>query len=140
MRCHAVSNPNHAVMTPSQIELVRESWTHAIPISETIVRLFYRRLFELSPKLRDRIRTSMSEQSDNLLEAVGDLVERIDGERAGLERADATIVAAWTWSFEQELGRRADQATCDAWQSAFSTRKGLLLQEVALGKPMLAGV
>ncbi|MEO0529510.1 MAG: hypothetical protein AAF266_02920 [Planctomycetota bacterium] len=125
-------------MTPRQIELVRESWNHASPIAETIVRLFYRRLFELSPKLRDRIQTSMCEQSDHLLEAVDDLVERIDTERAGLERADAAIVEAWTWSFEQELGRHADQATCDAWQSAFSTRAGLFLQEVALGKVVLA--
>ena len=125
-------------MTPRQIELVRQSWNHATPIAETVVRLFYRRLFELAPGVRGRIQTSMCEQSDHLLEAVDELVSKIDSERAGLERADATVVAAWTWSLQQELGRHADQAACEAWQSAFSTRAGLFLQEVALGKAVLA--
>lgn len=40
-------------MTPRQIELVQASWRRVLPIAEDAAQLFYARLFELDPTLRE---------------------------------------------------------------------------------------
>ena len=42
-------------MTPEQINLVQQSFAKVAPISEQAAVLFYDRLFELDPALKNRI-------------------------------------------------------------------------------------
>lgn len=136
-------------MNSKQIESLQLSWQHATPIAETVVRLFYRRLFELSPELRERFHTSMSEQSDHLLAAIHDLVQnagrttfvastRVDSKVC--QPFEAHMTDAWLWALEQEIGRCASKGACDAWREAIKSDAGVTFKLVALGEvmPMVA--
>lgn len=136
-------------MSPQQIELVQQSWAHAEPIVDTIVRLFYRRLFEQEPGLRDRFCTSMSEQGDHLLAATQDLVTNLanDASLVGLvgevndfNRQEANVIDAWLWAIEEEIGRLATPQVCDAWREAIRGEIGVTFKLVALGEVALVGV
>lgn len=138
-------------MTSSQIQLVQSSWEQASPIADTVVRLFYRRLFEQTPELREAIHTSMSEQGDHLLESLQDLLEALSREEIlGCDEIGPVVVdsstkedfvaEAWTWSLRQEVGRHAPPATCDAWRSVLQTEAGRQFVAVAVGEQQLATV
>jgi hypothetical protein len=132
-------------MSPHEIKLICASWNDAAPVADTVVRLFYRRLFQIAPELRSRFRTSMSEQGDHLVAAIDELTESL---AIGVEPcavppamppryADA-IAKAWTWTLRQELGRKAPIATRKAWRVMLSTPAAAPLYAVAMGELELA--
>lgn len=130
-------------MNSRQIESLQASWDHATPIAETVVRLFYRRLFELAPEVRERFQTSMSEQSDHLLAATDEMVAGLGGETAvvgvvgkvdAFKEHEAAVIDAWIWALEQEIGRCASQGACDAWREAIQSESGTTFRLVALGE------
>ncbi len=136
-------------MNSRQIELLQASWRHASPIAETVVRLFYRRLFELAPGVRERFCTSMSEQSDHLLAATEELVNNVAGEQpvtgvvSGVDsftQHEPVVADAWLWALEQEIGRCASEGACDAWREAIRSDAGTTFRLVALGEVALVGV
>lgn len=136
-------------MSPNEIELVQASWRHAAPIADTVVRLFYRRLLENAPEIRERFHTSMSEQGDHLIAAVEELIERLDADDAvsGLVLSEDAfadrgeeVVEAWLWALEQEIGRRASEGARDAWRRAIRSDAGAAFKLVALGEVELVGV
>ncbi len=132
-------------MSPHEIKLVCASWNEAAPVADTVVRLFYRRLFEIVPELRSRFRTSMSEQGDHLVAALDELTESLVSGETPCEipasinprYADA-IAKAWTWTLRQELGRKAPIATRKAWRTMLSTPAAAPLYAVAMGERELA--
>jgi hypothetical protein len=132
-------------MSPHEIKLICASWNDAAPVADTVVRLFYRRLFQIAPELRSRFRTSMSEQGDHLVAAIDELTESlaIGAEPCAVppampaRYADA-IAKAWTWTLRQELGRKAPIATRKAWRVMLSTPAAAPLYAVAMGELELA--
>ncbi len=135
-------------MSPNEIELVQASWRHASPIADTVVRLFYRRLFERSPEVRERFHTSMSEQGDNLIAAVQELVDRLGQEEAvsGVVLSEQSfadqgeeVTDAWLWALEQEIGRCASEGARKAWRQAIRSDAGAAFKLVALGEVELVG-
>lgn len=54
-------------MTPKQIQLVQDSWSKILPISDTAAQLFYGKLFELDPDLRSMFKGDMEEQGRKLM-------------------------------------------------------------------------
>lgn len=138
-------------MNPQQTELVRQSWAHAKPMAETIVRLFYRRLFEFEPQLRERFCTSMSEQGDHLLAATKDLVRDLANDPAeppiglvrkeeAFDRQSDRVATAWLWALGEAIGRRAAPAAGDAWREAIRSDRGATFRLVALGEVALVSV
>ncbi|MDP1674939.1 MAG: globin domain-containing protein, partial [Burkholderiales bacterium] len=49
-------------MKQHQISLVQDSFSKVAPIAEAAAEMFYKRLFELDPKLRSLFRGDMKEQ------------------------------------------------------------------------------
>src|SRR3954466_2201936 len=80
-------------MTPDQISLVQRSWIQLLPIADEAASLFYRRLFELDPSLRELFPEDLTEQRTKLMQAIPTGVPSLDR----LERVAPAISA---------LGRR----------------------------------
>ena len=80
-------------MTPEQKRLVQNSFEQVAPISELAASIFYDRLFELNPRLRQLFKGDLQEQGRKLMQMLGVVVK-------GLDRLDELIGAA------QALGRR----------------------------------
>ncbi len=80
-------------MTPEKIALVKSTWTSVEAISDTAAELFYGRLFELDPKLKELFKGDMKEQGKKLMQMLGVAV-------ANLHQLDQVMVAV------QELGKR----------------------------------
>ena len=80
-------------MTPEQITLVTTSWEKVKPISEQAAELFYGKLFELDPSLKELFTGDMTEQGRKLMAMINTAVN-------GLQNLDAIVPAV------QDLGRR----------------------------------
>ena len=123
-------------MTPSEIQLVKNSFRQVFPIADQAAALFYARLFELDPALRPLFRGDMAQQGKKLMmmiaAAVGAL-ERLDtllpmvrelGARHagyGVKEHDyATVGAALLWALEKGLGADFTPAVREAWTSTYS--------------------
>lgn len=65
-------------MNSEQIALVKESWEKVRPISETAAELFYRKLFELDPALKDLFTGDMTEQGKKLMAILNTAVNSLD--------------------------------------------------------------
>ncbi|MEQ8846280.1 hypothetical protein [Botrimarina sp.] len=129
-------------MTRPEAELVRDSWRRAEPIADTVTRLFYLRLFELTPEVRGRLGCSLCEQCDRLAEAVDQLVESYRfGAGAGVPVAEpaaaagesAAVVDAWLWAITNQLGGADSDRVGRAWSEAIRGEAGRPFRSVALG-------
>ncbi len=123
-------------LTPEQIALVKKSFEHVIPITDTAAALFYRRLFELDPALRPLFQADLYMQGRTLMSMLGMTVKGLDrlddlvpavqklGERhRGYGVTDghyATVGAALLWTLEQGLGERFTPEVRAAWASAYA--------------------
>lgn len=133
-------------MSPRQIELLCDSWKDAEPIADTVVRLFYRRLFQQAPELRGKFRTSMSEQGDRLYAVVDCLVHALElgvepastPTPASMKQYGEVVAKAWTWTLRQELGRKAPLEARKAWRSLLKRPEATQLYAVAMGELELA--
>lgn len=65
-------------MTPEQKRLVRKSWESVEPIGEAAAGIFYRKLFDLDPKLKQLFTGDMKEQGRKLMDMIGKAVSLLD--------------------------------------------------------------
>ena len=124
-------------MHESQVTLVQESWEQVLPIADTAAQLFYQRLFELDPSLRQLFTQSdMAEQRKKLMQMITvavrglgrleDLVpavEALGNRHAGYGVTDAhydTVAAALLWTLEQGLGEGFTPDVRDAWIETYT--------------------
>ena len=83
-------------MTPNQINAIRESWANVVPLGTEAGALFYTRLFEIDPSLRDLFQsTDFDAQNRKLIDVLSLAVSHLDDPEA--------LVPALT-----ELGARHD--------------------------------
>lgn len=80
-------------MTNDDILLVQLSWHRIIPIREAAAELFYAKLFELDPALRELFTGDMAQQGTKLVQMINTAVR-------GLDRLDTLLPAV------RELGQR----------------------------------
>jgi hemoglobin-like flavoprotein len=122
-------------MTTDQMRLVQESYARVTPIAETAAALFYERLFELDPKLRQLFRGDMREQGRKLmqmlavavhgldeLDAVVPAVQALGRRHAGYGVTSAhyaTVGAALLWTLEEGLGSAFTSDVREAWVTAY---------------------
>jgi hemoglobin-like flavoprotein len=131
-------------MTPTEVGLIRESWTAVEPIADTAASLFYGRLFELDPAIERLFRrTDMAAQRKVLMQTLTVVVKSLDrldqivpavqalGRRhAGYgvrEEHYATVGAALLWTLEQGLGEAFTPAVRDAWTTAYGTLASVMI-------------
>lgn len=80
-------------MTPDQIRIVQETWAKLLPIKDVAAQLFYAKLFELEPSLRNLFPGDMAGQGQKLMQVMDVTVN-------GLHRLERIVPAV------QALGRR----------------------------------
>jgi hemoglobin-like flavoprotein len=142
-RCPGHPKGAHS-MTPSQVTLIRESWSAVEPIADTAAGLFYGRLFELDPAIERLFRrTDMAAQRKVLMQTLTVVVKSLDkldqlvpavqalGRRhAGYgvrEEHYATVGSALLWTLEQGLGAGFTPAVREAWTLAYGTLASVMI-------------
>jgi hemoglobin-like flavoprotein len=122
-------------MTPSQIQLVQSALPFIAAEKEQVARLFYQRLFQLDPVLRDLFKGDMVVQGGRVMSMLGTLVAGLNkpeqivpilqamGQRyAGYGIKDshyATAGSALLWTLERCLGCNFTTDMRDAWIALF---------------------
>lgn len=65
-------------MTNEEIELVKSSWAKVLPIADKAAELFYGKLFELDPALKELFPEEMEEQGKKLMKMINTAVNGLD--------------------------------------------------------------
>ena len=122
-------------MTPDDIRIVQESWRAVEPVEDIAADLFYARLFEIDPSLRELCGDDQKEQRRRFTQVVGATVRgftRVDmllpavrefGLRHPLpgevERHHANVADALLWMLEKALRGDFTLEVKAAWIKAY---------------------
>lgn len=123
-------------MTADQIHLLRKSFGRVEEQAQVAALVFYRRLFELNPKLRPLFKTDIESQAAKLMDMLGlalSLTSRPGALEAELmesgkrhagygarEEDYATVGQAMIGMLEEVLGKDFTPATRDAWLAFYT--------------------
>jgi hemoglobin-like flavoprotein len=118
-------------MTSQEIILIRDSFHKLAPIVDSVIALFYARLFELDPSLRLQCCGAMEVKSRTLRRSIGSVVGRLEqfealkptlrrlgarqAWRGASEEHYSTAGVAFLWALEKALGAEFTPATKAAW-------------------------
>jgi len=132
-------------MTPSQIELVQDSFAKVAPISEQAASLFYDRLFEVAPQVRAMFPDDLTEQRKKLMATLAVVVNGLTNLPAILPAASAlakrhvgygakpehypVVGSALLWTLEKGLGDAWTDDVAQAWTAAYGTLSGYMISE-----------
>jgi hemoglobin-like flavoprotein len=139
------------MLTMTQIELVQKTFAVVAPIADDAAALFYRRLFEIDPRLEPMFKGNMAEQRRKLMVMLSAAVKglpRLDrlvpvledlGRRHahyGVEDTHyETVGEALLWTLEKGLGPEFTPEVREAWTSVYgivaSTMKAGAAQQLA---------
>jgi hemoglobin-like flavoprotein len=146
-------------MTPEQKMLVQQSFALIAPDADAAGQLFYDRLFQLDPRLRNLFHGDMHNQSRKLMQMLAIAVHGLDhletivpavrslGQRHasyGVTESDfETVGAALLWTLEHGLGAAFNSEVRDAWATVYSVltrtmQQGLLQAQSELDRPAAA--
>jgi hemoglobin-like flavoprotein len=132
-------------MTPTEILLIRDSWTAVEPIADNAATLFYGRLFELDPAIERLFRrTDMAGQRKILMQTLSVVVKSLDkldqivpavqalGRRHagyGVREAHyATVGEALLWTLGEGLGDGFTPDVRAAWTTAYGTLATVMIE------------
>jgi len=134
-------------MTPDDIAQVQQSWLKIEPVKEIAAELFYMRLFELDPVLRNVCGDDMKDRQKRFTQVVGATVrglQRVDmllpavrefGMRHPLpgeiEQHHANVASALLWMLEKSLRKDFTPEVKAAWIKAY----GVLSQTIRQPTP-----
>ena len=135
-------------MNPTDIDLIRSSWSGVEPIADTAAGLFYGRLFELDPAIERLFRrTDMAAQRKILMQTLTVVVKSLDkleqlvpavqalGRRHagyGVREAHyATVGEALLWTLEQGLGATFTPPVRAAWAEAYGILASVMIAAAA---------
>ena len=123
------------MVEPAEVTLVQESWKSVEPISDTAADLFYGKLFELDPSLKELFPDDMAEQKKKLMQTLAvcvnglnDLGEIVPAVRAlgqrhvGYQVKDEqydTVGQALLWTLGQGLGEAFTSEVEKAWTNVY---------------------
>jgi methyl-accepting chemotaxis protein len=132
----AIAAPNEVDVTPTQIALVKSSWTQVRPLEAQVADRFYDRLFVLDPSLRGLFPENLSKQKVKLMDMLGRIVASLStpellvpaarelGRRhAGYAVQPAhydTVGRALVWALERSLGHEFTSEVRQAWMAAYA--------------------
>ncbi len=123
-------------VSASDIALVQESFAKVAPIAEAAAEMFYNRLFEQDPSVRDMFKGDMKEQGQKLMAMIGAAVEGLDDIDAlvpvvqdlgmlhgglGVQPVHyGTVGQALLWTLEQGLGADFTPEVKAAWTNVYT--------------------
>jgi nitric oxide dioxygenase len=132
-------------MTPSQIELVQNSFAKVAPISDQAAIIFYDRLFEVAPQVRAIFPDDLTEQRKKLMATLAVVVNGLTNLPAILPAASAlakrhvgygakpehypVVGSALLWTLEKGLGGAWTPDVAEAWTAAYGTLSGYMIAE-----------
>ena len=124
------------MITSHQVKSIQSSWALVAPISEQAAALFYNRLFELDPSLRELFKSDLTEQGKKLMQMLAVVVHGLanpdrllPGVRGlgarhveyGVEDSQyETVGTALLWTLEQGLGKAFTAEVKEAWTAAYT--------------------
>jgi hemoglobin-like flavoprotein len=124
------------MVTSAQKTLVQNSFVEIATIADDAAVLFYQRLFELDPSLRQMFRGDMAEQRKKLMQMITAAVKGLDhldrlvpvvqdlGRRHtgyGVRESHyETVGAALLWTLEMGLGRNFTPELKEAWTAVYT--------------------
>lgn len=134
-------------MTPQQIALVKKTWVMVVPIADKAAELFYGRLFELDPPLKELFKGDMTEQGKKLMKTINIAVEALDDVEPlvptlkemgaahvgyGVKDRDYnTVGGALIWTLEQGLGDEFTDEVKNAWGAVYEVLASTMKQGAA---------
>lgn len=123
-------------MTAQEIGLVKDSFRKLRPTAEQVTALFYARLFELEPSLRQLFHGDMATQGCRFMQMIARLIQALDrsdslaqdlrelGARHSCygvrDEHYATVGAALLWTLEKSLGSEFTPAVKSAWTTTYA--------------------
>lgn len=123
-------------MNPRQIGLIKASWDKVFPIAGQAAELFYGKLFELDPALKELFKSDMAEQGEKLMNMIDMVVRSLDkletvvpaiqasGKRHvayGVKDKDYdTVGEALIWTLGTGLGDDFTEEVRQAWSTAYT--------------------
>lgn len=122
-------------MKPEQISAVQESWVAVEGIADQAAALFYAKLFETDPSLKELFKGDMVEQGKKLMSMIGvavrglsrlesivPAVQQMGVRHAGYGVKDAdydTVGGALLWTLEQGLGEGFTDDLKQSWTDVY---------------------
>ena len=132
-------------MTPEQVNLVQQSFAKVAPISEQAAVIFYDRLFEVAPAVKEMFPSDMTEQRKKLMATLAVVVNGLSNLAAVLPAASAlakrhvgygakpehypVVGGALLWTLEKGLGADWTPEVAAAWTAAYGTLSGYMISE-----------
>jgi hemoglobin-like flavoprotein len=136
-------------MTSQQIAFVQSTFQFVVPIADQTTALFYARLFELDPSLRQLFNGQMADQRRKLTDMLAFAVNQLDrpdlllpalrelGARHvtyGVQNAHyATVGAALIWTLRQSLGPAFSVEVEAAWSALYGLISDTMRQATTAG-------
>lgn len=130
-------------MTPEQIELVQRSFAKIVPIAGKAAGIFYEKLFEIAPDVKPMFKSNMDDQGRMLMSMLASVVAGLNDLATILPTAESlairhrnygvvpeqyeTVGTALLWTLEQGLGEDFTDDVRDAWQEAYGTLSGAMI-------------
>lgn len=130
-------------LTPSQIELIQDSFRKVVPIADTAAALFYGRLFEIAPEVKPLFKGDMSLQGAKLMATLGLVVAGLNDLSKIVPAAEslarkhvaygvkdahyAPVGAALIWTLERGLGPDFTPETEEAWAKAYGILSSVMI-------------
>jgi hemoglobin-like flavoprotein len=142
-------------MTPEQKQLVRETWKQVAPAAEDTADLFYCRLFDIDPSVRELFHaTDMFAQRKKLLQTLGFAVSSLDnldvlmsmlqdlgrrhvGYGVTVKQYESVGVAL-LWALERSLGPGWTPTMAEAWAEVYTLLSRVMRSAAADGAPRSA--
>jgi hemoglobin-like flavoprotein len=140
-------------MTPEQIKLVQQSFARVAPISDQAAVMFYNRLFEIAPAVKDMFPSDMREQRRKLMATLAIVVNGLSSLEMILPAASAlatrhvaygakaehypVVGDALLWTLEKGLGAEWTADVADAWRAAYATLSEFMITQ-AYRRPQAA--
>ena len=134
-------------MDPRQVQLVQESFAKVLPIADLAAAMFYNRLFETAPGLKQLFKGDMQQQGKRLMSMIAAAVRGLNdldklvpvvqqlGVRHhgyGVQDKDyATVGAALLWTLEQGLGVAFTDEVKRAWTAVYGVLADTMQQSAA---------
>ena len=140
-------------MIPEQVQLVQQSFSKIVPISDQAAVIFYNRLFEIAPQVKSMFPSDMTEQRGKLMATLSAVVNGLNNLSSILPAASAlakrhvaygaraehypVVGAALLWTLERGLGDSWTPDVANAWKAAYGTLSAFMISE-AYGSPQAA--
>lgn len=134
-------------MIQREKQLVQDSWSKIIPISDNAAELFYQRLFEMDPSLKSLFKSDMTEQGRKLMTMIKVAVNGLDNLDEIVEAARSlgkrhstygvkdehydTVATALLCTLERCLADAFTEETRSAWISTYTLLATTMKQAAA---------